>query len=101
MVDQDLAHRPRRYRKKMRQAAPGRLGLAGQAQVSLVHESGGIQALVSGPAAPPLPGQRAQLAVHARQQLIERLPVAFSELPQEVVDGFWGSGGSAAPAEKG
>src|SRR5688572_22175997 len=83
MVDQDSAHLSRRYAEEVRAILPIHLALIDESHVRLVNERGRLQAVVA-----PLPvhltcGNAPQLAIHNRQQTIERGAIAVPPLSKQ------------------
>ncbi len=84
VVDQDLAHGPRRHGEEVAAVARRRRVALRHLEVGLVHEIGGAQAVA---AAPELQvGDPVQLAIDQSEQAVGRIPVAVPRRRQELGD---------------
>ena len=80
LLDQDLAHRPRRGAEEVPPALPAGILVADQPQVGLVDQGGRLERLPGAQLLRQRRGQAAQLVVDRRQQ-VRRRPGLFRRLP--------------------
>jgi len=86
MVDEDAAHHPRGNGEEMGAVAPIVLPDAGQTEIRLVRELGGLERMPRTLMAEMRARQAPQLGMNHRHQLVERLRVAITDTLEEPRD---------------
>jgi hypothetical protein len=83
VIDEDAPHHLGRDPEEVRAVLPGDVALSGEPHVGLVDQCRRLEGVVRTLLAQVGGGEPAQLSVHERHQLLERLSVAPSPLLQE------------------
>ena len=91
VVDQNLAHRPGRDGEKMGAVLPLRIGLVGQAQISLIDQRGRLQGVIRAFSRHIMMRETPQIFVNEGRELIERAPVSVPRIGQQL--GYFLRGG--------